>query len=420
MKSSDQPELVISGIGVTTSIGQGKSEFSRALLNGEHQFGVIQRPGRQCLDGLAESLIDEGSHFIGAEVKELILPESINSAQLRTVSFSGQVALATLHQAWHDARLSDVEPSRIGLYIGGSNFQQRDLTLTHNKYSSKPQFLRPTYAMSFMDTDVCGICTETFPIGGFACTLGGASASGQLAVIQAIQSVLSGQVDVCIAMGALMDLSFWELQGFRTIGAMGSQRFATQPALAARPFDQDRDGFIYGESCGAVVIEKSTVHLRRYTEPYAVISGWATALDGNRNANPSMDGEVSVIQNALKHANLLPTQIDYINPHGTGSIIGDVTELKAIQHCGIDKARINTTKSILGHGLCAAGIVEIIASLVQMKSKTLHPSRNLDGPIDIGLKWVGSEAETCDINNVINLSMGFGGINTALCLRSVK
>jgi malonyl-ACP decarboxylase len=338
---------------------------------------------------------------------------------LRTASLASQVAVTTLHEAWSDAKLDHVDPTRIGLVVGGSNFQQRELVEAQAANAERVQFLRPTYGMSFMDSDLCGICTQLFGIRAFAYTLGGASASGQLAVIHAVQSVLSGQADVCIAMGALMDLSYWECQGFRSLGAMGSDRYASEPDRACRPFDRQRDGFIYGESCGVVVIEKSESLTRSGVTPYARLSGWSMQVDGNRNPNPSFEGEVGVIQKALAGAGLSPEAIDYINPHASGSLAGDETELRALRHCGLGHARLNATKSIVGHGLSAAGAVEVVATVLQMKAGELHPTRNLEEPIDPSCQWVGDRSVAHEMQSALTLSMGFGGVNTALCLQRV-
>lgn len=414
MKNSDPAEILITGLGVTTAIGAGKAELSAALLNGQSRFAVMQRPGRQYQT-------EEGaaSHFMGAELGAFAVPERIPRGILRTASLTGQVALVTLHEAWNDADLSEVEPTRVGLVVGGSNLQQRELNQTHEAYRARPQFLRPAYALSFMDSDVCGMCTEVFRIQGLAYTLGGASASGQLAVLHAIRAVESGQVDVCIALGALMDLSFWECQGFRSLGAMGSDVFARDPERACRPFDKQRDGFIFGESCGAVVIEKAATAKRSHINPYARIAGWAVRMDANRNANPSLDGEVSVIQEALHKAGLDAADIDYINPHGTGSGLGDETELRALAQCGLKHAYINATKSLTGHGLTAAGAVELIATLLQMRARRLHPSRNLEEPADDTYNWVRHEALDHTIERALKMSMGFSGVNSALCLQRI-
>jgi malonyl-ACP decarboxylase len=110
-----------------------------------------------------------------------------------------------------------------------------------------------------------------------------------------------------------------------------------------------------------------------------------------------------------------PEEIDYVNPHGTGSIVGDQTELQALSECGLATARINATKSLIGHGLSAAGTVEVIATLLQMRAGRLHPTRNLDNPIDLKFRWVRGVAVDHLVENALTLSMGFGGVNTALC-----
>ncbi|UXI65996.1 beta-ketoacyl synthase N-terminal-like domain-containing protein [Tahibacter amnicola] len=432
MHGPDPARIVVTGIGITTSIGQGRRAFVDALLAGEHRFSVMRRPGRQrpsAVDGTA-------APFIGAEIADLRMPATIPTAMLRNASWSAQAALATLHEAWEDAGLENVDPDRIGLIVGGSNLQQRELVQNQIKYQDRIEFLRPTHAMTFMDSDLCGICSEVFGIRGLSITVGGASASGQLAAIQAAEAVRSGQVDVCIALGALMDLSFFECQAFRSLGAMGSDRFADQPELACRPFDRDHDGFIFGEACGAIVVRRASdvtfdtkqdvtrdavqgamSHAR---SPYAELKGWAMAWDANRNPNPSLEGETTVIRRALAMAGLAADAIDYVNPHGTGSMVGDETELAALRACGLDHAYINATKSLVGHGLSAAGMVELIAIMLQMEAGKLHPTRNLENPMDAGFRWVAADPVDHRVERALNMSMGFGGINTAVCLQRCR
>jgi malonyl-ACP decarboxylase len=398
------PEPVVTGIGVIAAIAQGKAAFTSALLGGETAFRVMQRPGRQ-----------RDSAYLGAEIGEIAPVPDMARQRWRAASLSAQAALVALQEAWDEGRLAEVDPRRIGLIVGGSNVQQRELTQMHEAHRAAPAFLRPTYALSFMDSDLCGFCTAQFGIRGLAYTVGGASASGQVAIAQAAQAVVTKQVDICLAVGALMDLSHWECRGMRALGAMGSDRYADEPALACRPFDRDRDGFIFGEACGVIVIESSDSSRQRGIEPYAALRGWGIAMDGNRNPDPSLEGEALAIQQALDAAGWQPTQIDYVNPHGTGSIVGDETELKALQACGVTEAWLNATKSLVGHTLSAAGTVEVIATLLQMRAGQLHPSRNLDHPIDPTLPWVTDRPMDHQIERALTLSMGFGGINTALC-----
>lgn len=402
-------DLFVTGCGVLSAVGQGKEAFLSALLAGDHAFGVMRRPGR-----------NNGTAFLGAELPALDMPERFPRKLLRTVGLSGRAALLTLQEAWEEARLSDADPLRIGLVVGGSNVQQRELVLRHDSYQGRLDYLPPAYGLSFMDSDLCGLCSEQFGIRGLACTVGGASASGQVAVIEAARLVRSGEVDICVAVGALTDLSYWELQALRSLGAMGSDCFADDPALACRPFDERRDGFIFGEACGAVVVERGAGAAERGVQPYAKLAGWAMTLDGNRNPDPSEAGETRAIAQALARAQLTAEQIDYVNPHGTGSGAGDPVELAALRGCGLDRAAINATKSITGHGLGAAGAVEVVATLLQMKASLLHPTRNLEQPLDPEMNWVRDKAVAQEIGHALTLSVGFGGVNTALCLSATQ
>jgi malonyl-ACP decarboxylase len=395
---------VITGLGVTAAVGQGKAAFWASLVRRAHAFDVLRRPGRQ-----------RNTSFLGAEITDLALPTDVDPKVLRGASFSARVALATIHEAWAEARLDELDPVRVGLVVGGSNVQQRELVRVQEEYGDRLPYLAPSYGMSFMDSDLCGVCSQHFGIRGCAYTVGGASASGQLAIIAAARAVEGGEVDACVAVGALTDLSYWECQGFRALGAMGSDRFADAPSRACRPFDRERDGFIFGEGCGVVVVESAESARRRCRTPYGVLRGRAVRMDANRNPNPSWEGELEVIQAALADADLRPREISYVNPHGTGSVVGDEAEVRAIKEAGLGHAYVNSTKSIVGHALSAAGAIEAVATLLQMRAGKLHPSRNLDDPLDGSLAWVRQEAVEEKVRHALSLSIGFGGLNTALC-----
>ena len=164
-----------------------------------------------------------------------------------------------------------------------------------------------------------------------------------------------------------------------------------------------------------MVVESWDSSERRGLTPYAALRGWGIAMDGNRNPDPSLQGEIQAIQDALARSGWSSAEIDYVNPHGTGSIAGDETELNALHACGLTGAWLNATKSLIGHGLTAAGTVEVIATLLQMQAGRLHPTRNLEHPIDPAFKWASHTSIDHHIEHALTLSMGFGGINTALC-----
>jgi malonyl-ACP decarboxylase len=400
----DRGSPVVTGIGVATAFGYGKQSFCDGLFSPRNVFGVLSRPGRQCPEPAAP--------FIGTELPE---PPQILSARVaRTTGLTGQVAIAVLDEAWREAGLDAIDPERIGLVVGGSNLQSREHLLMQQVFASRLPYMLPRHGYGFFDTDLCGLCASSFAIRGFAYTVGGASASGALAVLQAADAVRSGRVDVCIALGALQDVSYYELQGLRATGAMGSTRF--EPEQACRPFDRDRDGFIFGESCAALVIRRSDAGPD--VRSYGSIAGGAHVANGNRSTDPSLAGEVRAIRMALADAGLSAADIDYVNAHGTGTALGDDTEMAAYREVGLVNAGINSTKSIIGHGLCAAGTVELAAVLLQMCEGRLHASRNLDNPIDSALRFITGAPEPHAIRNALKLSFGFGGIDTAIVVRA--
>jgi len=297
----------ITGLGVITAGASGVAAFADSLFNPGNVFGYLQRAGRTA----------ETDPFIGAEIKQLPDVPELNPKLLRTVSLTGHLALSCVSQAWKDAGLAGEDPTRIGLIVGGSNLNQRELLLAREKTKGNAAFLNPGYALAFMDTDLCGLCTQTFGIVGPSFTAGGASASGLVSVIQAHEAVLSGRVDFCIAVGGMMDLSAWECQAFRSLGAMGSSVFKDEPHKACRPMDLARDGFIFGESCAALVVERVGARSSGPVRSYAQLVGASIRCDANRQPSPSEKGEIAVLRDAMKEADLSPADVEYVNLHAS-------------------------------------------------------------------------------------------------------
>ncbi len=410
MGSSPEPvRIEITGMGIVTPIGQNIATFQEALFTGKTHFGYLKRPGRQGI-----------KPFLGAELPDIeaksLFPEYSNL--LRTASWSTQIATIAVSEAWQDAKLSSggVNPERVGIVVGGSNFQQRYQEEIWQRYADKPEFLRPTYGVTFWDTDLVGLLSQCFHIQGEGYSVAGASAGGSIALIHAARQIQLGVADVSIAVGPLFDISLWECQGLKNLGAMGSERYADTPNLACRPFDRDHDGFIYGEGCGVVVLEKADHAEQRGVVSYGELIGWGLGLEGKRSPEPSQKGEERAMNAALAMAKLKPEQIDYVNTHGTSSPLGDKTEVAALKSVGLSHCLVNATKSLTGHCLTAAGVVEVIATLLQMKAGFCHPTNNLVNPIDTTFNWVKETAKEADIKYAISNSFAFGGINTALVI----
>ncbi|MBB4302677.1 malonyl-ACP decarboxylase [Rhodobium orientis] len=391
------------GIGVASGLGHGRAAFREGLFAGRNVFSELKREGREAPEG--------EQPFLGVEMPEppAVLPPRVD----RTATLTGRVAASVLAEAWEDAGLDAIAPERIGLVVGGSNLATRERALALVEYWEKRAFVRPRHGHMFLDTDLCGLCTAAFPIRGFAMTVGGASASGAVAIVEARNAIRSGRVDACIALGAMQDLGGHDLQALRALGAMGSDRFSDVPEKACRPMDADHDGFLYGEAAAALVLCRESVGL---SKTYGTLLGAASIADGTRGPEPNHEGQIRAARMALAEAGLAAADIDHVNGHATGTPSGDDTELETYRALGLHHTRINATKSILGHGLAAAGAIETAAVLVQMAEGRLHPTRNLETPIDPGFKWVGVAPVEQKIGHALKFSFGFGGVNAALVI----
>lgn len=399
--------VVVAGIGVACGLGHGKQALRDGLYEARDVFSPLQRPGREAAPGARS--------FIGVEMPDPaeVLPPRV----ARTSGLSGRVAAAVIDEAWRDAGLDAVAPERIGLVVGGSNLMTREMLLARDSYAERLAYLPPRFGHAFLDTDICGLCTSAFPIRAFAHTVGAASASGAVAVLMAAEAVRSGRADACIALGAMQDLSSFDLQGLRAMGAMGSDRFAEQPGRACRPMDADRDGFIYGEASAALVVTCADGPAAA-GRGYGVLLGGAQVTDGSRGPEPNGEGQQRAARTALAAAGLEARDIDYVNGHATGTPQGDDTELETYRALGLEHAWINATKSIVGHGLSAAGTIELAAVLIQMRDGRLHATRNLERPLDDAFRWVGPATVPHRIRQALKLSFGFGGTDVAIVVQS--
>jgi malonyl-ACP decarboxylase len=387
------PEASVVGLGVASGFGYGKETLLMGLLSGRDQFAPLARRGRENRPGRAP--------FIGVELPEPppVLPEPF----ARNADIGAYAAIAALAEAWAEAKLDAVDPERIGLIVGGGNLGARAAFAAHGAFAQGRPPLSAHYAYRLFDNDLCGLCASLFPIRGFGYCVSAASASGAVAALEAVAAVAGGRVDVCIALGALQDVSAVELRAFESLGVLAeAENF---PGDACRPFDRGRRGFVYGESCAALVFS-------REGGGYGRVAG-AQLASGRRGPQPSLEGEMRVIAKALEASGLRARDIDYVNAHGTGTPAGDDAEAEALLACGLDGAFVNSSKASIGHGLAAAGAVELVATLLQMRAKRLHPTRNLREPIR-PLRLVRDAPVDCAARVALSLSFGFGGVETAL------
>ncbi len=415
------PTVSIVGTGIVSSLGSDTASFARSLKSGAS--GIVKTA--ESLSGLTVAAELRGFRF--AESLEAM--EGIPPVVLATCKRLGarapiaiQISILSALQAWRAGGLFRVSPDgeRVGIIVAGQNTTQNYQYGHFDKFKENPAYLSPKYALEFMDSNHIGVLSEILGIRGEGLVVGGASASGNVGIIKGLDSIRSGRVDICLVIGVMADLSPMEIQGFVNLGAMGGKKFRDLPEMACRPFDEEHEGFIYGQAGACIVLESESSAAHRAVEPQAILASGCIHLDGNSSSNPSLTGEVRAMRSALEQAGCGIDDIDYINTHGSSSPLGDRTEAEAlVQVLGECSSQVllNSTKGLVGHCLWSAGVVELIATLEQMNGGFIHPNRNLENPIRQGLRFAGDAAIPYSIHRAMSNSYGFGGINSSIILR---
>lgn len=421
--TNNQHAIAITGMGIVSGAGQGIPAFRDALFYGQNNF--ISQTYPKLSFPLIGTFIQDFSFNDSLHIY-LELPEKrLKDLRklIRTLPQHTQVALISAMETWRQAAIGQypIDPERISIVVAGQNTNVKYAYDLMESFQQQPDYLSPAYALHFMDTDYIGVLSEVFGILGEGFTVGGASACGNVALLRAFQLIRDGWMDASLVVGALADLSPMEFQGFYNIGAMGGHRFKREPQKACRPFDKDHEGFIYGQAAGALFLESVASAKKRNVPILGYLLGGALVLDGTHSANPNVTGEMRAMQKALDRSGISVNEIDYINTHGTSAPLGDEIELKAIETLLGKRSHevlINSTKSITGHCLWSAGIVEAIATIIQIQEQFVHPTLNLENPISKNSHFVINESEKCHIKLALSNSFGFGGINTSLVFAS--
>lgn len=412
--------VAVTGAGVLCSIADSLDTFAHALRVG--RSGIALR--RRTDDGPALTGADLPDFDFAAAVAAWDLPEHTRREALRAAGrapLAVRAGLLAAVQGWVSAGLHRSAPDgdRVGLVVGGQNLSGAYSDRMRPRYASSPSHLPARYGLHVLDTDHVGVLSRVLGIRGEGYTVGGASASGNVAIANGCRLITSGTVDVCVVVGALADLSDMEWQAFINMGAMAAPDRPGPAAGRAGPFDAGRAGFVPGQATACLVLEAAdSAHLRGATALGQVL-GHGSGLDGNSLADPNAGGQAAAMGQALRRAGLEPAAVDYVNAHGTGSRVGDETEVAALRAVfGPDVGRpwINATKGLIGHTLWAAGVVEAVATLVQMRDGFVHPNVNLARPVDDACRFVGAAAVPATIGVALSNAFGFGGINSSVVL----
>jgi len=375
------------------------------------------------------------SPFLISEINDFDLTMALNSlslteqktAELKSClvrdSLSTQVAVLAAAEALQQAELHSIplDPQRIGVIIAGGNLSQLQQWQQFQKHTTcSLDFVAPSWSLQFLDSHLLSIISNALTLQGPGITTSAASASSHAALMQGSQWVQLGVVDACFVVGAMTELSPLEWQSLVNVGALGGYSFTGFPEKACRPFDLAHEGFIPGQAAACVVLESQTSRIKRNVQSQGQLLSVVMGMDAARLPEPNLQGEIRVMEYALAQAQVHIKDIDYINTHGTSTPKGDEVELNAISTLFNEKKFmpwINSTKGITGHCLWSAGIVELIATLLQMQNKFLHGNRNLKNPIRDMSHLVGEYQQSATIEYALSNAFGFGGINSSLVVR---
>ncbi|MBA2648590.1 MAG: beta-ketoacyl-ACP synthase [Legionella sp.] len=414
------------GTGIMSSIGSNTQQFLESLRHGKS--GISWLNGYDNIELPMRIAAEIPNFSFNNKLGEYVLPEEIiqkANSVARRAPFTIQTSVMSALEAWQQAQLSEnrIEPERIGLVVAAQNTTQNYQFMLRAKFNTSPEYLSPRYALQFLETDQVGVISELFNIRGEGFVVGGASASGNVAIIKAQQLIQAGIVDVCLVVGVVADLSPMDIHGFYNIGAMGAREFMNKPKEASRPFDKQHEGFIYGQSSACLILESAKSLTNRKSCPSVQLLGGVLRLSASSTAEPCVHTEITTMRAAIEQCSISSSMIEYINAHGSSSPLGDSVEAEAI--AGVfgkypKDLFINSTKGLTGHCLYSAGVVEAIATILQMQYNFLHPNENLENPISDHLTFCGRLAVDKKINYAMSNSFGFGGINTSIIFKSLN
>jgi beta-ketoacyl-acyl-carrier-protein synthase II len=406
--------VVITGMGAMTPLGLTLNETWDGLTAGRSGVGPITR-----FDA------SELPVRIAGEIKGFDPKEYINFKEARRMARCSQVAVATAQEALADAGLniplaSDLD-ERVGVLlgsaIGGFERGMEGVDAYRVKGLSRVSpFAIPSLLVNMVSHHVSLSAQAKGPIS----TVVAACASGTQAVGEASEFIRRGAADVMIGGGVDALIHFAPIVGFCAMRGLSSRN--DEPERASRPFDAERDGFVYSEGCAILVLEALEHAQARGARIYAEVLGHASSSDAFHVAQPDPDGMGAsrAMQWALDDAGLSPQDVDYINAHGSATPISDPIETRAIKRVFGNhayKVAINSTKSMIGHAMGGAGAIEVAVCALTIDRRVIHPTINLETPdVDCDLDYVPEGARKVDVRFTLCNSFGLGGQNACVVL----
>ncbi len=411
-------KVVITGLGIVSPVGSTISDAWANILAGKSGISRITR-----FDAAAFA------SQIAGEVKDFDITQYISTKDARRMDVFIHYGMAAAIQAVKDAGIEDIangdlDAERIGVNIGSGIGGLPMIEGTHDTYhAGGPRKISPFFIPSTIINMVAGNLSIMFGFKGPNLTIVTACTTATHCIGNSARMIEYGDADVMVAGGAESCVTPLTIGGFASARALSTRN--DDPTTASRPWDKDRDGFVLAEGAGIVVLEEMEHAKRRGARIYAELAGFGMSADAYHMTTPCEDGDGAArcMTIALKNAGMNIDAVDYINAHGTSTPLGDMAETRAVKRCFGDHAKklvVNSTKSMTGHLLGAAGGVEAIFSTLAIYHQVSPPTINIfEQDPQCDLDYVPNAARNMKIDVAMSNSFGFGGTNGTLIFSKV-
>jgi len=409
--------VVVTGMGAITPVGLNVEEYWRSLLAG--------RSGAAPITYFDASIYDTK---FACEVKGFDPLKFMDRKLAQRTDLFTQFALAATEMALKDSglNLEKEDRERIGVIVGSGiggmwTYHRQQETVWH---SGGPHQISPFFIPMMISDIAPGRISMRYGLKGPNYATTSACATSSHAIGDAFILIQRGDADAMVAGGAEAAICPMGIGGFNAMKAISTRNDA--PEKASRPFDKNRDGFVMGEGSGILILEELSRAVKRGAKIYAELAGIGFTGDAYHITEPAPGGEGAVrsMRQAIKDAGLAPDDVDYINTHGTSTPVGDKSETAAIKTVFGERAykmAVNSTKSMIGHLLGAAGAAEAIATILSIRENKVHPTINLETPDpECDLNYIPNSARDWNINVAITNTFGFGGHNASLLFRKYR
>jgi 3-oxoacyl-[acyl-carrier-protein] synthase II len=411
--------VVVTGLGALTPIGNTLSEFWEGLVSGK--------------SGAAPITYFDSTEFktkFACELKNFNVLDFMDRKEARKQDRFTQYALVATQEAIENSALplDAIDKDRVGVIwgagIGGlETFQNEVLNFAEN--DKKPRF-NPFFIPKMIADIAPGLISIKYGFRGPNFATVSACASSANAMIDALNYIRLNHADIIVAGGSEACVTYAGIGGFNAMHALSTRN--DDPQTASRPFDKNRDGFVLGEGAGSLILEEYEHAKARGAKIYAELVGGGLSADAHHMTAPHPEGigAINVMKNCLRDANLKPEDVDIINMHGTSTGLGDVAESKAIKKVfgeHLYSMNINSTKSMTGHLLGAAGAIEAIASIMSIQKNIVPPTINHETPdeeIDPKINFTFGKAQEREVKVALSNTFGFGGHNACVIFKEIS